>query len=216
MCNHCRRYFLNTIPRCEYEPQIPTCSSSDSGYSSEPPTLVISSGAKALPSQMKVFAKSLSFPKMLGLQKLDPFDTHQASIFTAADMLRHHCKQHNFQLYINGAVLAIPWYSILTFAIPDLTVIRAKCLPIGFKLENNPIAILFWDVIQRDTLLDSVALQVAAVDLESAKEKPNAHSSNALSKESLRILRERLEDPVSGISDATIAAVSMLAVIEVS
>jgi hypothetical protein len=119
-------------------------------------------------------------------------------------------------MHIKRALFERSWKSILTFPIPDLTVIRAKCLPIGFKPENNPIALLFWDAIQGDPFLDQVALQVAAVDLEWAKEKPGAHSSNALSKESVRILRERLKDPILGTSDETIAAASMLAVIEVS
>jgi hypothetical protein len=59
-------------------------------------------------------------------------------------------------------------------------------------------------------------LQVAAVDLEWATKVPNTYHSDAYTKESLRLLREKLADPVSGISDKTIAAVATLAVVEVS
>jgi hypothetical protein len=66
------------------------------------------------------------------------------------------------------------------------------------------------------TFSDHVMLQVAAVDLEWATGVSNQYHSDAYSKESLRLLREKLEDPISGISDETIGAVATLAVDEVN
>lgn len=59
-------------------------------------------------------------------------------------------------------------------------------------------------------------LQVSAVDLEWQTGKPNSFSSVKYTRESTRLLRDRLQHPVQGISNETIGAVATLAALEVN
>ena len=58
-------------------------------------------------------------------------------------------------------------------------------------------------------------LLVSAFDLEWQKGKPNTFYSKKYTKECIRLLRDRVEDPVNGVSNQTIGAVATLASLEV-
>jgi hypothetical protein len=59
-------------------------------------------------------------------------------------------------------------------------------------------------------------LLVSAFDLEWQRGKPNTFHSEKYTKECIRLLRDRVQDPVSGASNQTIGAVATLASLEVS
>ena len=61
-----------------------------------------------------------------------------------------------------------------------------------------------------------MTLLVSALDLEWQWEKPNTFHSEKYTKECIRLLRDRVQDPVNGASNQTIGAVATLASLEVS
>ena len=69
--------------------------------------------------------------------------------------------------------------------------------------------------MQADAFLYHVVLQVSAFELEWRRGIPNTFHSEAYARECIRLLKDRVENSVSGISDQTIAAVATLASIEV-
>lgn len=90
-----------------------------------------------------------------------------------------------------------------------------KCLPAGHTPETNPYALGWWPLVQTDNLLFHMMLLVSAFDLEWQKGKPNTFHSEKYTKECIRLLRDRVEDPVNGASNQTIGAVATLASLEV-
>ena len=59
-------------------------------------------------------------------------------------------------------------------------------------------------------------LQLSAFDLETRKGEENDNRPKLiLDKECIRLLRERVEDPVLGVSDQTMGSVLFLAIVEV-
>jgi hypothetical protein len=68
-----------------------------------------------------------------------------------------------------------------------------------------------------DALLFHATLQLSALDLEVLKgEIGLSRTSFLLRKECISLLRERVEKPLLGVSDETIAAVIYLTIVEVS
>ena len=78
------------------------------------------------------------------------------------------------------------------------------------------MALGFWPLVQTDTLLLHAILQVSAFDLEWQKGEPNSHHSEKYAKECIRLLRDRVQDPVYSASNQTIGAVATLASLEAS
>jgi hypothetical protein len=75
----------------------------------------------------------------------------------------------------------------------------------------------WWSLAYDDPVLFHATLQLGALDLEILKsEDPNSMSKLMLSKECIRLLRQRVEDPVLGVSDKTIGSVLFLIIVEVS
>jgi len=58
-------------------------------------------------------------------------------------------------------------------------------------------------------------LYCCAAELEFLQGTPNAHNSLVYARDGVRLLRERLKDPVRAISDTTLGAVATLATLEV-
>ena len=91
-----------------------------------------------------------------------------------------------------------------------------KCHPNGNPFEANPLGLSLWRFVQADTFLYHVMLQVSALELEELHGKPNAFHSEVYSRETIQVLRRRVEDPVVAASDQTIWAVATLASLDVS
>lgn len=76
---------------------------------------------------------------------------------------------------------------------------------------------VWWPDVCLDPLLFNVVLLASALDIENLREqKKNSMRLASLNKECIGLLQERLYDPVQGLSDRSINAVMLLAVIEVS
>ena len=61
-----------------------------------------------------------------------------------------------------------------------------------------------------------VMLQVSAFELEWLRGYPNTYDLDKYHQEGIRMLRDRVQDPVTSVSNETIAAVASLASLEVS
>jgi hypothetical protein len=82
--------------------------------------------------------------------------------------------------------------------------------------ENNPFELALWSLVQSDVVLHHAALLLSVLIFEGLRGKPNSMNSDVYATECIRLVRARVEDPSSGMNDATIIAVAMLAAIEVS
>lgn len=104
----------------------------------------------------------------------------------------------------------------LPYRLADLSAVLVKCLAAGHKPETNRWALEWWSLVQTDNLLFHVMLLVSALDLEWHRENPNISYSERYTRECIRLLRDRVQDPVNGASNPTIGAVATLATLAVS
>lgn len=73
-----------------------------------------------------------------------------------------------------------------------------------------------WQLAADDPVLFHATLQLSALDLELLRGGDReAQNKFLLNKECISLLRERVEDPVLGLSDQTIASVLFLIIVEV-
>jgi hypothetical protein len=86
---------------------------------------------------------------------------------------------------------------------------------VGHTKETSPFARSWWPLVQADAFLYHVTLQASAFELEWLRGIPNTYHSEIYASECIRLLRNRVDHSVSGVSDQTIAAVATLAAIEV-
>lgn len=82
--------------------------------------------------------------------------------------------------------------------------------------NTSAVAQLWWPFIQADTLLFHVILLLSAINYEQLTQENDLRRSKVLMIESLRLLRNRVQDETLGTSDQTIVAVANLLTIEVN
>ena len=74
---------------------------------------------------------------------------------------------------------------------------------------------LWWPFVRTDDVLFHVTLLLSSLSLERLKGHSTTPHTKQLLAECIRLLSQRVEDPVLGISDQTVVAVANLAAIEV-
>ncbi len=108
-------------------------------------------------------------------------------------------------------------YCVLIYVIyKDLYSVIEMCTPFGECRGASPFWHAWWQLVHSDRVLYHVMLSKSALQLEHAQSKRNAYNSEEYTRESIRTLRARIEDPIAGSSDQSISAVAVLAGLEVS
>lgn len=120
-------------------------------------------------------------------------------------MLLHHCRSQVAPGQLNLVTNATH--------LTDLSTIVFRSYPF---FKTNSVIRLWWPFIQTDRVLFHVILQLSALNLETLKSQPDGDHSRQLMRECIRLLRERVQDEILGISDQTIVAVANLTAIEVN
>lgn len=87
--------------------------------------------------------------------------------------------------------------------------------PWDTSLNSNPFITSWWHLALSDPALFHVSLQTASLDDELLAQKGFAHSE-VLMRDSVRLLREKVESGSRAVEDETCDAVITLAAIEVS
>ncbi|KAF8862195.1 hypothetical protein BDZ45DRAFT_723329 [Acephala macrosclerotiorum] len=118
---------------------------------------------------------------------IDPFECYPNSNVPNTQLLMH----HYFQNFNN------------------------KTYPVHLDHEAFPIMQSVWRLAADDPVLFHATLQLSALDLELLRGGDReAQTKFLLNKECISLLRERVEDPVLGLSDQTIASVLFLIIVE--
>ncbi|KAH8597086.1 fungal-specific transcription factor domain-containing protein [Bisporella sp. PMI_857] len=195
VCRNCKVYYSNRVTTCEYVYIVPIPKSrrlaSKEASSGSTACQASKSTSSSQPKGQKAQIHPPStvvaaFQRHVGLLNLDPFNIHVKSDLPGADKLLHHY----------------------------LTAVVRKCVPVGYTPATNPLAVAWWPLVQHDPFLHHVMLQIAAVNLEWAQQKPNHHNSSLYTTVSLELLKARLKDNTKATSDETIAAIACLAALE--
>ena len=74
---------------------------------------------------------------------------------------------------------------------------------------------LWWPFVQNDAVLFHIVLLLSVLNIEALTNRRESRASKVVLGECVRLLAERLADPVQGLSDQTIVAVANLATISV-
>ncbi|KUJ17158.1 uncharacterized protein LY89DRAFT_72922 [Mollisia scopiformis] len=193
VCGNCNIYYSSRIQKCDYgnapNPESDEKPSNRSSIVRSTKGLMFDKHVIANPNTntfMTLPRRRPLLPSTVGGAALDPFNTVARSDLPSADQLLHHY----------------------------LSAIISKCLPAGHTPDKNPLIKGLWGLLQSDVFYHTVILQVSAVELELLQGKPNTFHSDKYTRESMRILRSRIEDPNEAVSDQTMSAVATLATLE--
>ena len=136
----------------------------------------------------------------------DPFDSYPTTSLSRLRVqgLMQHC------MYSNNGFIELS----LTSAV--LSKIAFQYYPLDLNPASNPFVASWWPLALQDPLLFHVTLQTASWDDEyrASKERGFPHSE-MLMKDSVTLLRRKIQDQFLAFEDATMNAVVTLAAIEV-
>jgi hypothetical protein len=210
VCSNCKVYFSGKAEKCEYN----YARSAKFRQLLEKEVPIVSRSLQ--PRRLKGFPVEKNCPRLLpkyvGVSAIDPFAPIKSSLPRADDLL-HHCmfplnstRSSNFRSSSSNDA----YYG------EGLSYINGRCLPTGCTPERNEFAQSIWPLVQSDKMFHHVMLQISAFELEWLRGYPNKYDLDKYHQEGIRMLRDRVQDPVTSISDETIAAVASLASLEVS
>ncbi|KAK0120102.1 hypothetical protein ONS95_011512 [Cadophora gregata] len=92
---------------------------------------------------------------------------------------------------------------------------KSKNFPMALGYQEKPFQQTWWSMAADDPAMFNATLQLSAFDLEVLQGSKETQSSKLLlNKECISLLRQRVEDPVLGISDETIGSILVLTIVE--
>ncbi|KAH6673542.1 hypothetical protein B0J14DRAFT_50692 [Halenospora varia] len=224
-CRNCKVYFCDTVGKCEYPVQLVSpITARDCGLKRtllpKSKALLQEQGGGNHNENTTVVTSSLdhsSIPLSVGSSSLDPFDTNVKSKLPSSQQLLHFCAFSTIP-YTAPYLLSSHLPSFLTLLTLQfrqvLEGVFKRCLPVGYSLGSTSFALGWWNMVRADPFLHHVMLQVSAIELESMRGMPNICHSDTYNRECIRQLRDRVEDPICGLSNETIGAVATLASLE--
>jgi hypothetical protein len=95
-----------------------------------------------------------------------------------------------------------------------LSKIAFQYYPLDLDPTSNPFIVSWWPLALSDPALFNVSLQTACLDDELHSQKGFVHS-DILRRDSVSLIRRKIDDPILAFQDATMDAVVTLAAIEV-